>query len=90
MKRAIAAITEESKKILRVAFPEGANALLNLVRDPEHKEHGRAIALLLERTFPAETRHNVRWCTRLSITIRKPSRSCALCARLVRHAGKID
>jgi hypothetical protein len=57
--RAIAAITEESKKILRVAFPEGANALLNLVRDPDHKEHGRAISLLLERVFPAETRHSV-------------------------------
>jgi predicted protein tyrosine phosphatase len=57
--RAVAAITEESRKILRVAFPEGTNALLNLVRDPTHKEHGRAIALLLERTFPAETRHHV-------------------------------
>jgi hypothetical protein len=57
--RAIAAITEESKKILRVAFPEGANALLNLIRDPEHREHGRAIGLLLERVFPAETRHSV-------------------------------
>ena len=57
--RAIAAITEESRKILRVAFPEGANALLNLVRDPDHREHGRAIGLLLERVFPAETRHNV-------------------------------
>jgi hypothetical protein len=57
--RAIAAIAEESKKILRVAFPEGANALLKLVRDPDHKEHGRAIALLLERTFPAETRHTM-------------------------------
>lgn len=57
--RVIAAISEESRKILRVAFPEGANALLNLVRDPEHKDHGRAIALLLERTMPAETRHHV-------------------------------
>jgi hypothetical protein len=57
--RAIAAIAEESKKILRVAFPEGANALLNLVRDPEHREHGRAIGMLMDRVFPAETRHSV-------------------------------
>jgi hypothetical protein len=57
--RAIAAIAEESRKILRVAFPEGANALLNLVRDPEHREHGRAIGLLLERVFPAESRHSI-------------------------------
>jgi hypothetical protein len=57
--RVLAAITEESRKVLFCAFPEGANALLNLVRDPTHKEHGRAIAMLLERTFPAENRHTV-------------------------------
>jgi hypothetical protein len=57
--RVIAAITEESKKILRVAYPEGANALVNLIRNPTHKEHGRAIAMLMDRVFPSETRHNI-------------------------------
>ena len=57
--RVIAAIAEESRKIIRVAFPEGANALLNLIRDPDHKEHGRALGLLMERVFPAETKHSV-------------------------------
>jgi phage terminase small subunit len=57
--RAVAAITEESRKILRVAFPEGANALMNLIRDPEHRDHARAIGMLLDRTFPVETRHNI-------------------------------
>jgi hypothetical protein len=57
--RVLAAITEESRKVLFCAFPEGANALLNLVRDPSHKEHGRALGLLLERVFPAESRHTV-------------------------------
>jgi hypothetical protein len=57
--KVIAAIAEESKKILHVAYPEGANALVNLIRDPEHREHGRAIALLMDRVFPAETRHNI-------------------------------
>lgn len=57
--RVIAAIAEESKKILRVAFPETANAMVNLIRDPAHREHGRAIGLLMERAFPVETKHNI-------------------------------
>jgi hypothetical protein len=57
--RVLAAISEESRKILHVAFPEGANALISLVRNPDHKDHVRALSLLLERVFPAETKHNV-------------------------------
>jgi phage terminase small subunit len=57
--RMIAAIAEESQKIIRVAGPEAANALLSLVRDPTHREHGRAVALVLERTDPVTTRHDV-------------------------------
>jgi hypothetical protein len=57
--RVLAAITEESRKILFCAFPEGANALLSLVRQPDHKDHLRALSLLLERTFPPESRHTV-------------------------------
>ena len=54
--RAIAAIAEESRKVIRTGAPEAANALMNLIRDPKHRDHGRAIALMLERTDPAETR----------------------------------
>jgi hypothetical protein len=57
--RTIAAVAEESRKILRVAFPEGANALLNLIRNPDHRDHGRALGMLMDRVFPAETRHSV-------------------------------
>jgi phage terminase small subunit len=57
--RVLAAITEESKKILRVAFPEAANALVNLVRDDTHREHGRAIQMIMDRAFPVETKHNI-------------------------------
>ena len=35
--RMIAAITEESQKIVRVAGPEAANALVALIRDFEHR-----------------------------------------------------
>jgi hypothetical protein len=57
--RVLAAITEESRKILFCAFPEAGNALVNLIRDPGHRDHGRAIAMLLDRTFPAESRHTM-------------------------------
>ena len=57
--RVLAAIAEESKKILRVAFPEAANAMLNLVRSPDHRDHGRAVMALAERIYPAETKHNI-------------------------------
>jgi hypothetical protein len=30
-----------------------------LVRQPDHKDHLRALSLLLERTFPPESRHTV-------------------------------
>jgi hypothetical protein len=55
--RMIAAIAEESRKIVRVAGPEAANALLNLVRDSAHPGHGRAIEAVLARADPIEVRH---------------------------------
>jgi phage terminase small subunit len=57
--KVIAAIAEESKKVTRIAHPEAVNALLNLIRDPSHKDHARAVAMLLDRADPAESRHSV-------------------------------
>jgi hypothetical protein len=57
--RAIAAIAEETKKVIRTGAPEAANALLNLIRDPEHKDHGRAVGMLLDRVDPLVTRHDI-------------------------------
>jgi hypothetical protein len=59
--RTVAAIAEEARKIVRVGAPEAATALLNLIRDPEHRDHGRAIAMVLDRADPVEThsRHNI-------------------------------
>jgi hypothetical protein len=53
--RMIAAIAEESRRIIRAGAPAAANALLSLIYDPGHKDHGRAIALALERFDPAAT-----------------------------------
>jgi hypothetical protein len=54
--RIIAAIAEESRKLLRAGAPEAVKALHNLVRDPEHKDHARAVAMLLDRSDPIETK----------------------------------
>jgi hypothetical protein len=51
----IAAIAEESRKLLRGGAPEAVRALQNLIRNPEHKDHARGIALVLGRTDPEVT-----------------------------------
>jgi hypothetical protein len=55
--RVLAAIAEESKKIFRAHHPEVALALLNLIRNPDHKDHARAIGMVLDRVDPATTTH---------------------------------
>ena len=55
--RVIAAIAEESKKVLRIGHPEIVAAAFNLVRSPEHRDHGRAVFGLLDRLDPVQTKH---------------------------------
>jgi hypothetical protein len=57
--RMVAALAAESKKLLRAGAPEAVKALMNLVRDPTHRDHGRAVGLVLARTDPETTRHDV-------------------------------
>ena len=57
--KVIAAIAEESKKVTRIAHPEAVSALLNLIRDPSHKDHARAVAMLLDRADPAKSKHSI-------------------------------
>jgi phage terminase small subunit len=54
-----AAIAEEARKIVRGGAPEAARALLNLIRNPEHRDHARGIAMLLARADPETVRHDV-------------------------------
>src|SRR5262249_16013354 len=49
-----------SRKYTRAAAPEAVNALMNMVRDPDHRDHARAVAMLLDRADPIETRHNMQ------------------------------
>jgi phage terminase small subunit len=57
--KVVDAINEEARKMLRAAAPEATNALLNIVRDPEHKDHIRAVDMILKRTDPEVTTANI-------------------------------
>jgi hypothetical protein len=57
--RMIAAIGEESRKIVRGGAPEAAKALLALVRNPDHRDHARGIAMILNRVDPEVTRNDI-------------------------------
>jgi len=57
--RIVAAIAEEARKLLRGGAPDAVKALLNLVRNPEAKDHARGIALVLARTDPEIAQHDI-------------------------------
>jgi len=57
--RMIAAIAEEARKHLRGAHPEAVNALHNMIRDPQHRDHGRAVLSLLDRVDPVVSKQNI-------------------------------
>jgi hypothetical protein len=58
--RMIAAIAQEARKLLRGGAPDAVKALLNLVRDPEAKDHARGIAMVLARTDPEVQQHDLQ------------------------------
>lgn len=53
------AIAEESQKRLRGLSPDVIGAIEALVNNPKHKDHGRALAMVLDRVDPMQTTHNV-------------------------------
>jgi hypothetical protein len=57
--RIIAAITEENKKYIRVLGPAATHALSEMVRDSTHPGHARAVEMVIARTDPPETRHQI-------------------------------
>jgi hypothetical protein len=50
--RMIAAVASESRRLLRGAHPEAVNALLEMIRDPEHRAHHNAVLAVIDRTDP--------------------------------------
>jgi len=56
----VAAIAEEAKKIIRGGSADAAKALMALVQDPKHRDHARAIDMVLARTDPEVSIHDVK------------------------------
>jgi hypothetical protein len=56
--RIVAAIAEESRKLLRAGAPEAVKAVLQGVRNPDHKDHARFVSMVLDRADPV-TSHSV-------------------------------
>jgi hypothetical protein len=54
--RMMAAVAEESRKLLRAGQPEAVKAVHAGVRNPEHKDHARFVAMILDRSDPVESK----------------------------------
>jgi phage terminase small subunit len=54
------AIQEESLKYVTTLGPMAVRALKNLLGRPAHKDHGRAVGILMDRIAPVESTHTVR------------------------------
>src|SRR5262245_16783557 len=81
--RIIAALAEEAKKIVRACAPDAAKALLELIRDPTHKDHARSLAMVLARTDPEISIHDVK----VSHTIVDPDEEALEELRAARQLG---
>jgi hypothetical protein len=53
-------IKEHSHRVMRAIPPEAIRALRELIRDPTHRDHARAIAMVIDRTDPLQTMHTVK------------------------------
>jgi nucleotide-binding universal stress UspA family protein len=53
--RVLDAIREEDEKRIRASAPRAIRALSHLIETPTHRDHGRAIGMVLDRVHPTET-----------------------------------
>ena len=53
------AIAEFSRQVLRAIPPAALRALKDLIANPKHPHHMKAIAAVIDRTDPLQTTHNV-------------------------------
>jgi hypothetical protein len=58
--RFVAALHEEGAKRLKTTSPAAISALANLIDNANHKDHARAIGMVLDRVHAAETTHHVQ------------------------------
>jgi hypothetical protein len=54
------AMREEDERRIRASAPRAIRALAHLIETPDHKDHGRALGMVLDRVHPVETTHTVK------------------------------
>lgn len=55
-----AAISEVSASYLTTLGPPAVRALRRLLDDPKHKDHGRALGIIMDRVAPANSTHTLK------------------------------
>jgi hypothetical protein len=58
--RVQAAFAEQDQLFIRASAPRAIRALSALIENPKAKDHARGISMILDRTMPLETIHNVK------------------------------
>jgi hypothetical protein len=56
----LAAIHEEDQRRVRASAPRAIRALEHLIETPDHRDHGRALGIVMDRVLPADTTHHVK------------------------------
>ncbi len=82
----LAAMREEDERRIRASAPRAIRALAHLIEDPDHRDHGRAIGIVMDRTHPVETRHTVAVEHRVPVLV-ATAEVMARIAKLATRAG---
>jgi len=80
------AMREEDERRIRASAPRAIRALQHLVEDPDHRDHGRAIGMVLDRVHPIETTHTVKVEHRVPVVV-ATAEVMERIARLAKRAG---
>jgi len=81
--RVVAALAEEARKMLRGGAPDAVKALQGMVDDPTHKDHARAVAMVLDRTDPTVSNQHIAVTHRIVDPIQEEIEEL----RALRHLG---
>jgi phage terminase small subunit len=81
------AIQEESRKYVTTLGPMAVRALKNLLGTPKHKDHGRAVGILMDRIAPVESTHTVKVTHDASPGLKATAEVLARIAQLAAQAG---
>lgn len=81
------AIQSEAHRRMRAIPPAAVTALERLVDDPKHRDHARAIDMVLSRSDPIETRHSVHVEHEHRISPEDVEKTRARIAELAKQAG---